>query len=383
MEDKKNLNLKFLKTILTLSLIINLPLLYFGFSTSETIQRYDPDFYFGVSAAHANLSIIKETIDKTSPFTNVFVIGSTGITYDSEKLNETCQYLYDKKLDFIIYTEKEYYSQLQHQWNDDSKNIWSSHFLGYYVADEPGGKQLDRSVMLVQEAESFTDAAQQYENTFNMILRWLNYTDNHTNTTLFTSDYALYWFDYKAGYDTVFAEFGWNYSRQLNIALNRGAATMQNKDWGVIITWTYNNPPYLESGPELYNDLVLAYENGAKYILIFDSNEDYTQSTLKEEHFEAIEQFWKYTKDNPRKSDTEKRVAFVLPEGFGYGFRGPKDKIWGLWEADGLSLEISYHLGTFLDEFGPKMDIIYDNRLKTDETYNQYIFWNGTIISNQ
>jgi hypothetical protein len=377
------LNHKFFKTFLPVFLILNLPILFFGFLTPVTFESYDPDFYFGISVAHANLSTIKETIDKTSPYTNVFVIGSTGITYDSEKLNETCQYIYDKELDFIIYTEKEYYSQIQHQWEEDPKNRWNTHFLGYYVADEPGGKQLDRSVMLVREAENFTDAAQQYENTFNMILRWLNYTENPSDTPIFTSDYALYWFDYKAGYDTVFAEFGWNYSRQLNIALNRGAATIQNKDWGVIITWTYNNPPYLESGPELYNDLVLAYENGAKYILIFDSNEDYTESTLKEEHFEAIEQFWQYTKDNPRESETEKRVAFVLPEGFGYGFRGPQDKIWGLWEADALSLEISYHLGTFLDKYGSKMDIIYDDELKIDETYSQYIFWNGTIISNQ
>jgi hypothetical protein len=156
---------------------------------------------------------------------------------------------------------------------------------------------------------------------------------------------------------------------------------MQNKDWGVIITWTYNNPPYLESGPELFSDLVLAYENGAKYILIFDSNEDYTLCTLQEEHFEAIEQFWQYTNDNPRDNETESRVAFVLPEGFGYGFRGPKDKIWGLWEADAFSLEISYHLGTFLDKYGSKIDIIYDDKLEIDETYGQYIFWNGTIIS--
>ena len=50
---------------------------------------------------------------------------------------------------------------------------------------------------------------------------------------------------------------------------------------GVMITWTYNNPPYIESGNELYNDLVLAYENGAKYILVFDTNKNYTASVLE------------------------------------------------------------------------------------------------------
>ena len=36
----------------------------------------------------------------------------------------------------------------------------------------------------------------------------------------------------------------------------------------------------MESGPELYNDMVLAYENGAKYIVVFDSNANYTQNVL-------------------------------------------------------------------------------------------------------
>ena len=98
-----------------------------------------------------------------------------------------------------------------------------------------------------------------------------------------------------AGYDTVFAEFGWNHSRQLNVALNRGAATVQNKDWGAIIAWTYNSPPYIGSGQELYDDLVFAYDNGAKYVLVFDSNENYTETILAEEHFDALERFWQYT----------------------------------------------------------------------------------------
>ena len=75
------------------------------------------------------------------------------------------------------------------------------------------------------------------------------------------------------------------------------------------------------------------------------------------------------------------RVAFVLPKDFGYGFRGPKDKIWGLWEADETSLQMSYHLGEFLKQYGTGLDIIYDDNLTVDQTYSKYIFWNGTIIS--
>ena len=95
------------------------------------------------------------------------MIGSTGITYNQARLNETCQYLYDKDLSFIIYTEHRF----QPQWFEDAKNRWGSHFLGYYVFDEPGGRQLDRSHMMVQsEAENYTDAANQFVNDYNTIL---------------------------------------------------------------------------------------------------------------------------------------------------------------------------------------------------------------------
>jgi hypothetical protein len=202
------------------------------------------------------------------------------------------------------------------------------------------------------------------------------------NFPLFTSDYALYWFDYKGGYEVVFAEFGWNYSRHLNVALSRGAATVQNKDWGVMITWTYTEPPYIESGDELYDDMILAYENGAKYIVIFDTNKDFTHGILKEEHLEALKQFWQYTQNNPRNNTAiNDRVAYVLPKGYGYGFRGPNDKIWGLWEADNFSFEISTRLGCLLEQYRTKMDIIYDDGLNSSNTntYDKLIFWNGTI----
>ena len=55
---------------------------------------------------------------------------------------------------------------------------------------------------------------------------------NQGDLKLFTADYALYWFTYQGGYDVILAEFGWNHSRPLNIALARGAATMQDKEWG-------------------------------------------------------------------------------------------------------------------------------------------------------
>ena len=130
--------------------------------------------------------------------------------------------------------------------------------------------------------------------------------------------------------------------------------------------------------------MIFAYNNGAKYILVFDTNKNYTETILEQEHFEALEQFWQYTQDNPRNNiQNEKRVAFVLPKDYGYGFRGPDDKIWGLWEDTVLSLEMSHHLGYLFEEYGTKLDIIYGNEIKTNEAYSKYIFWNGIVISDE
>ena len=379
------MKLKVLMVFLLISLLIVLPLIYYGFFVRELNQSENPDVFVGVDVAYADLAAIKRLIDKVSSYTNLFVIGSTGITYNATKLNEVCTYVYNRGMYFMIYFHQDL-TQLdtQRQWIENAKIKWPQNFIGLYAYDEPGGRQLDIDEYRVftEPADNMTDAADKYVTQLKEILRHTReYPINSGNLTLFTSDYALYWFDYKAGYDVVFAEFGWNYSRQLNVALDRGAAMVQNKDWGVMITWTYNHPPYIESGTELYNDMVLAYENGAKYILVFDTNKNYTESILEEEHFEALEQFWQYAEDNPRNYlQVEKRIAFVLPKGYGYGFRGPDDKIWGLWENDVLSLEISHHLGSFLEEYGTKLDIIIDDDIKYDDLYSQYIFWNGTII---
>jgi hypothetical protein len=93
----------------------------------------------------------------------------------------------------------------------------------------------------------------------------------------------------------------------------------------------------------------LAYDNGAKYILVFDSNEGWTQGILQEEHLQALRQFWQHVNDKPRKSNpVSARAAYVLPNGFGYGFRGTDDKIWGLWEADEFSYDVSVSIGSLL-----------------------------------
>ena len=91
---------------------------------------------------------------------------------------------------------------------------------------------------------NYTDATNFYVSNLQTTLSSVG---NQSYVKLYTSDYGLYWFDYEGGYDTVFTEFGWNNSRSMDIALCRGASTVQNKDWGVMVTWTYDKPPYLEN----------------------------------------------------------------------------------------------------------------------------------------
>jgi hypothetical protein len=208
---------------------------------------------------------------------------------------------------------------------------------------------------------------------------------NQGDLKLFTADYALYWFTYKGGYDVILAEFGWNHSRPLNIALARGAATMQNKEWGAIITWTEKNEPHIESGDELYYDMVLAYLSGAKYIVIFNyPNLVSPYGLLTEEHFDAMQRFWNYVNECPRNEiygNGSKRIAYVLPENYGWGFRGSEDKVWGLW-VDEMATKIGTDLNYLLDTQHIGLDIIYDDPdyYEALDNYSKLIYWNGTVI---
>jgi hypothetical protein len=221
---------KYHSIFITSFLVISLFLTYYllsGEDESEDIH----DFYFGVDVAYSDLDKIEELIDEVSSYTNLFLIGSTGITRNATTLNGTCQYLYEKDLNFIVYFEFPFrlnsLKEIQSQFGD--------RFLGLEYEDENGGMQLDLGELrFVEESEDYSDAANQFVDGVNGYLNWQHF-QSHTLPSdfyLFTADYGLYWFDYKAGYDVVFAEFGWNYSRQLNVALCRGAATIQDKEWG-------------------------------------------------------------------------------------------------------------------------------------------------------
>jgi hypothetical protein len=354
--------------------------------TLTTEQASEPDFFVGVEYAISESSVegCKALVDRVKNFTNLFVIDSLGIALDYNSLNEVADYVYDAGLYFIVFFischEEETviingeerverilkYNYYPHIWISDAKEKYGEKFLGAYTMDEPGGNQLD--VGTFQLVEFHID--------------YFLHAGKYEDITVLTSEYGLYWYDYEAGYDSVLVEFAWNHSRPLNVALCRGAAKAHNKDWGAMVTWTYFEPPYLVSGDELYEDLVVAYQNGAKYSVIFDhpatNYSDY--GILTDEHFDAMENFWNYMNNNPDSyGTTQASAVYVLPENFGFGLRRADDKIWGLWEADTDARveQIWNDVNQLVDEYGFGLDIIYSDPELDGDIQNRYdeVFW--------
>lgn len=205
---------------------------------------------------------------------------------------------------------------------------------------------------------------------------------NMSELNVLTSDYALYWFDYQLGYDTVLAQFVGNESRERHIALCRGAADTLGGDWGAIITWKYNQPPYLESGDELFADLAVAYSAGAKYGIVFTYPNMTTYGTLTDEHFEALQRFWTTMHDDPDSfGSNPAKAAYVVPADYGFGFRNANDKIWGLWEADEHSQKIYDDTIFLTGKYGAGLNILYDGpetAAKLDG-YQQVYYYNQTV----
>lgn len=352
----------------------------------------EPDVFFGIDIGYGTYEDTMKNIYAVSDYVNLIILGSLDVTMATENLTKVCDYLYEKGIYFIIYVgfaEDEYLPPRgpDLQFFNRTADRWGDKFLGAYFFDEVGGKQIDGSHPVVTAARSHTEAAEIF---FTIVkgdldINFVWYEPPTPN--LFVSDYALFWYDYLVGYDVVFTEFVGNQSRQLAVALGRGAAKTFDKDWGAIITWKYDQAPYMADATELYSDMILAYQNGAKYIVVFNSPDNQTATTeygtLTSEHFEAMKQFWDYTKNNPRKEPYSANTAYVLPKDYGYGFRGPDDKIWGLWEADELSPVVWNDANHLIAQYGKNLDIVYETLIyekPVNLPYDKLIYWNGTTI---
>jgi hypothetical protein len=143
----------------------------------------------------------------------------------------------------------------------------------------------------------------------------------------------------------------------------RGAANQQGKDWGIFITWKYQQPPYLDNGTTILDQMTTAYQCGAKYVVLFNyyDAENSTLGTMQPEHFQALQAFWDSVATNPKISRGSIIVdsAVVLPKNYGWGTRWNGDHIWGIFNADQKTSQMWELMQQALRENGLKTDLVY------------------------
>jgi hypothetical protein len=359
----------------------------------------DPGVFVGVDIGYGDEDVVYSVADAIQGSANLIILGSTKVTSNTSKLTAVCDYLYQRGFYFIVYVgiaNKILPPRGPDAWFFSFANQrWGNRCLGVYLFDEVGGKQLDYEISNpdkpVARANNVSDAAIHFVfnlNTFLFLETQIFYSPP-SNLKLYTSDYGLYWFDFLCGYDTVLCQFVGEpiggQDRQITISLTRGASKSLGKSWGAIITYGHHDTA-LENGTQLYQDMILAWKSGAQYIVVFDGNSSISQQegVLKQEHIDAIKQFWDQAKSNPSLDKYPADVAYVLPVDFGFGFRGPQDNIWGLWPSNETSTRIWNDASNLLTEYSGNIDIIFEEKTSAapvEMPYHTLIFWNGTTLA--
>jgi len=375
-------------------LILTIALSAQYFSENET-KEAEP-CYVGVAFCGNTTSEAKLLIDRVKTYTNLFVVQSGPISENETALNEICDYAVNADLSIIVY-----FGDLDSRFMDESKfwripwlsfakQEWGNRLLGVQYYDEPGGFYIDMNRTEWVFGLNATLENLDYDwaaNRFNRLRDDRGFAELKANDIeAFVSDYALYWFDYLAGYDVVLAQIGWNHTIEQDIALLRGAAQWQNKMWGAIVTWKYNQPPYLDSGANIFLQMQNAYQAGAKYVVIFNyptiDGNDY--GVMYDEHFEALENFWNNVVKNQNvdQGSVEVEAVLVLPKNYGWGMRHPEDRIWGWWGPDEKSPQIWSLSRELLSTYGFRLDIVYDSsEFPVEGKYQQIYYWNQTLNS--
>jgi hypothetical protein len=400
--------------ILSLILIIILLIASASLLVSYTQSSNQPkdQVYVGVAFGGNTTAQAKLLIDRTKSYTNLFILdsGINAISTNQSAVEEICNYAVNSGLNIIInlgtWTRQNWPWQIQ--FYNASREKYGEKFLGAYYDDEVGGIPLDwdwpaffsqnNSLHYRSSVNNYyyklpmpnitTTQPDNYSEEAKWFKQLLEANRGHNdlkiyNITTFTSDYALYWFDYLGGYQNLFAQLGWNESVNQQISLIRGAATMQNKDWGTIITWKYTQPPYLDSGENIYNQMITSYNAGAKYITIFDYPYNITDNlygSMTDAHFQVLEKFWNQVVTKSSPNSVKAQAALVLPKDYGWGMRSVDDKIWGFWGPDEKSPLIWNNTQALLNKYGLHLDIIYDDpAFPIQGNYSKVYYWNQTI----
>jgi hypothetical protein len=380
------------RLIAALSVLLLIVLLSVLFLQKTSVNHIEPDQpYVGVAFGGNTVDEAKAIIDRTKNYTNLFILQSGPIIIDNESATtEICNYATASGQNIIVYFNDFAPDILAQRnlawrldWVENAKTTYGNKFLGIYYYDERGGIYLDTNKTAtgwqLPKNATYDTAASIFERGFlqdpgTVALK-------NMAVPIFCSDYALYWFDYRSGYDVVLAEVGWNNTLAQEIALVRGAANFQNKDWGVIITWKNTHPPYLDGGEALYEQIRTSYESGAKYITIF--NYPYTNSSygiMEDEHFDALERVWNDIMQGKITRNHSANSVLILPKNYGFGMRSVGDTIWGFWEPDQYTSTIWDKAQLLLNRYGYSVDIAYDDpSYALPSNYDIIYYWNSTI----
>ncbi len=421
MHTHKRIPKQFIPLILTILLLVSIFALFL-LRPGANVPKANLNVNVGIAFCGNKTSEAKLLIDRVEAYTNLFVLdsGANPISQDQFAIEEICDYAVARNLNVIVnlghpnstsqptwFWSLSSLSGIKQRWTER----WGDRFLGVYYNDEPGGIQLDGdwtqwfgdnldkleptdalySIYLrMKEAKETGIAPANYDPEARFFVGNVLREDpglvklKSSGFTAFTSDYVLHWFDYLGGYDVMLAQIGWNASMAQQIALVKGAARLQSKEWGAIITWKYNTPPYLDTPEQIYSQMLTAYEAGAKYVVVFNypMMSGYDYGALTDQHFEAIKRFWNDVTDKGKNfADlSTPKAVLVLPRSYGWGMRRLDDVIWGFYGPDGKSRQIAAVKDALLAQFGPLLDIVYEDTEYpfTLGNYVQVYYWNWT-----
>ena len=146
----------FLLALLLVS-AVGSPIVYFHYEVNDAPSH--EEFFFGVTFGGNTTSEAKLLIDKVKGYTNLFVVDNWDIAMNETALTEICEYAVDAKLNIMVYFSFIFINSTSSTdalfrdagvipfhipWLNTTRERWGNKFLGVYLYDELGGKQIDK-----------------------------------------------------------------------------------------------------------------------------------------------------------------------------------------------------------------------------------------------